>query len=178
MIFRETSVAGAWVIEPEPREDERGSFARTWDADEFARRGLSSRVDQCSVSVTRRRGTLRGLHFQTAPHEETKLVRCTRGAVFDVVVDLRPQSSTFTQWFGIELTAENRLALYVPELCAHGLLTLSDDSEMYYQMSGRVAPHAASGVRFDDPTFGIDWPADILVINDRDRSYSSFGMDG
>lgn len=174
MIFRQTTVAGAWVIEPEPRDDERGSFVRTWDADEFARRGFSTRVDQCSLSFTRRRGTLRGLHFQAAPHEETKLVRCTHGSVFDVVVDLRPQSSTFRRWFGVELSAQNRLALYVPELCAHGLLTLSDDSEVYYQMSGPEVSHSASGVRFDDPVFGIEWPADVLVINERDRSFPDF----
>lgn len=174
MIFRQTTVSGAWVIEPELRNDERGSFARTWDADEFARRGLSTRVDQCSVSFTHGRGTLRGLHFQAAPHEETKLVRCTRGAVFDVVVDLRPGSPTFRRWFGVELSAQNRLALYVPELCAHGLLTLSDDAEVYYQMSGLAASHSAFGVRFDDPAFGIEWPADVLVINERDRSYPDF----
>ena len=120
------------------------------------------------------RGTLRGLHYQVPPHEEAKLVRCTAGAVFDVAVDLRPDSPTFKRWFGVELTAENRLAMYVPEKCAHGLLTLTDDSEVLYQMSAPERPDAAAGVRFDDPAFGIEWPAGVVVINDRDRSYPDF----
>ena len=174
MIFRETTVIGAWVIEPERCVDERGFFARTWDSEEFAARGLAARLVQCSLSQTRVRGTLRGLHYQTAPHEEAKLVRCTAGAIFDVAVDLRPDSPTFKRWFGVELSAENRLALYVPEGCAHGLLTLTDDSEVLYQMSAPERPDTAAGVRFDDPVFGIEWPAPVVLISDRDRSYPDF----
>jgi len=174
MIFRETTVAGAWVIEPERRIDERGFFARIWDSDEFARRGLAAGLAQCSVSHTSARGTLRGLHYQVSPHEEAKLVRCTAGAVFDVAVDLRPDSATFKRWYGIELSAHNSRALYVPERCAHGLLTLTDDSEVLYQMSGVEVPEAARGVRFDDPAFGIEWPGPVVVINDRDRTFPDF----
>ena len=174
MIFRETTVAGAWVIEPELLTDERGFFARIWDTDEFAMRGLNAQLVQCSLSYTRARGTLRGLHYQVPPHEEGKLVRCTAGAVFDVAVDIRPDSATFRRWFGIELSAENRRALYVPERCAHGLLTLTDDSQVLYQMSGFEAPEAARGVRFDDPAFGIEWPIERRVLSARDASYPDF----
>jgi dTDP-4-dehydrorhamnose 3,5-epimerase len=174
MIFRETPIAGVWIVEPERHEDERGFFARTWDGDEFASRGLVGRFVQGSVSYNRMSGTLRGLHYQAAPHEEAKLVRCSAGAMFDVAVDLRAESETFCEWFGIELSADNRLALYVPEGCAHGFLTVLDDTEVVYQMSARHAPDAARGVRFDDPAFGIDWPGDVAVVNERDRSYPDF----
>jgi dTDP-4-dehydrorhamnose 3,5-epimerase len=174
MIFRATGIDGAWVIEAEQLGDERGFFARTWDADEFAERGLNPRLAQCSISYNRARGTLRGLHYQAAPFEEAKLVRCTAGAIFDVVVDLRPESSSFKGWFGEELSAENRRALYVPEGCAHGFLTLADDSEVHYQISQFYAPESARGVRWDDPAFGITWPGEVVVINDRDRTYPDF----
>jgi dTDP-4-dehydrorhamnose 3,5-epimerase len=174
MNFRETAIEGVWVVEPERHEDERGFFARTWDVDEFARRGLDSGLVQCSISYNRRRGTLRGMHYQAAPHEEAKLVRCTSGSIFDVAVDLRSGSATFGRWVGTELSAENRLAMYVPEGCAHGFLTLTDDSEVAYQISAFHAPDAARGVRWDDPALGIDWPAEVLVINERDRSYPDF----
>ena len=174
MIFHETAIEGVWVVEPERFEDERGFFARTWDTREFADRGLSGRLVQCSVSYNRRRGTLRGLHYQAAPHEEAKLVRCTAGAVYDVTVDLRPGSTTLCRWVGVELSAQNRLALYVPEGCAHGFLTLADDSEVAYQMSEFHSPDAARGVRYDDPAFAIDWPGDVVVVNERDRSYPDF----
>ena len=174
MIFHGTRIEGVHVIEPERREDERGFFARTWDAGEFATRGLSGRVAQCSISYNRHRGTLRGLHYQAPPHEEAKLVRCTAGAIFDVALDLRPASTTFGDWIGVELSAENRFALYIPEGCAHGFLTLADDSEIVYQMSECHAPDDARGVRWNDPRFGIAWPADVLVINERDRSYPDF----
>jgi dTDP-4-dehydrorhamnose 3,5-epimerase len=174
MIFRETAVAGAWVIEPEPGRDERGSFTRIWDAREFADHGLASSLVQCSLSATLRRGTLRGLHYQVAPHEEAKLVRPVSGAVFDVALDLRLDSPTFKRWYGVELSAENGLALYVPEGCAHGLLTLSDETEVLYQMSAAEAPSAARGVRYDDPAFGIEWPAPVVLVNDRDRGYADF----
>ena len=174
MTFRETGITGAWVIEPERIEDERGFFARTWDTDEFARRGLNPALAQCSISYNRVCGTLRGMHYQAAPQEEAKLVRCTAGAVFDVVVDLRPESATFKSWYGLDLTPDNRLALYVPEGCAHGFLTLEDDSEVHYQISQFYAPTAARGIRWDDPAFGITWPGEVVVMNDRDRAYPDF----
>jgi dTDP-4-dehydrorhamnose 3,5-epimerase len=175
MRFVATEVADVWVIEPDRLEDERGFFARTWDADVFAEHGLSSRFVQSSVSYNRARGTLRGLHYQVAPHEEAKLVRCTSGAVFDVAVDLRVGSETFRHWFGVELSSDNRRALYVPEGCAHGFLTLADDSEVSYQISQFWAPDAGRGVRWDDPAFGIEWPGEVVVMNERDRGYPDFG---
>jgi dTDP-4-dehydrorhamnose 3,5-epimerase len=177
MIFRSTSIGGAWVIEPGRLEDERGFFARTWDPEVFAERGLNPELAQCSISYNRARGTLRGLHYQAAPYEEAKLVRCTAGEIFDVAVDLRPDSPTFRDWFGVELSAENRLALFVPEGCAHGFLTLDDDSEVHYQISQSYTPEAARGVRWNDPGFGIVWPGEIIVINERDRSYPDFRLE-
>ncbi|MCS7006655.1 MAG: dTDP-4-dehydrorhamnose 3,5-epimerase, partial [Thermoleophilia bacterium] len=168
MIFRPTPLRDVWVVEPELLEDERGFFARVWDTAEFAARGLNGALVQCSISFNRRRGTLRGLHYQAPPHEEAKLVRCIAGAIFDVAVDLRPSSDTYCRWYGIELSAENRLALYVPEGCAHGFLTLEDRSEVLYQMSAFHAPEAACGVRFDDPAFSIAWPGEVVVVNARD----------
>jgi dTDP-4-dehydrorhamnose 3,5-epimerase len=174
MIFTETSVSGVWMIDLDRRSDERGFFARTWDSSELAERGLNARLAQCSISYNARRGTLRGMHYQAAPHEEAKLVRCTSGAIFDVALDLRPSSASFKGWFGVELTAENRRALYVPEGCAHGFLTLTDDSEVLYQITEVYAPDAARGVRWDDPAFGIDWPGQVVVITGRDRTYPDF----
>jgi dTDP-4-dehydrorhamnose 3,5-epimerase len=174
MMFRPTAIEGVCVIEPERFEDERGFFARTWDAREFAAQGLADALLQTSISYNRARGTLRGLHYQAAPHEEAKLVRCTAGAIFDVAVDLRPSSPTFKDWVGVELSADNRLALHVPEGCAHGFLTLAEDVEISYQISSPHVPEAARGVRFDDSAFGIDWPAEIAVINNRDRTYPDF----
>jgi dTDP-4-dehydrorhamnose 3,5-epimerase len=174
MIFRETAIDAVWVIEPERHEDERGFFARTWDTVEFTARGLNGTLVQSSISFNRRKGTLRGLHYQAPPHEEAKIVRCTAGAVFDVAVDLRAGSATYCEWVGVELSAENRLAIYVPEGCAHGFLTLADDTEIEYQMSEFHAPDAARGVRFDDAAFGIEWPGDIVVVNERDRTYPDF----
>jgi dTDP-4-dehydrorhamnose 3,5-epimerase len=177
MIFRNAGIRGAWVIEPERLEDERGFFARTWDLEEFAKRGLNPRLAQCSISYNRVRGTLRGLHYQAAPYEEAKLVRCTAGAIFDVVVDLRPESPSFRDWFGIELSADNRLALYVPEGCAHGFLTLEDDSEVHYQISQSYVPEAGRGLRWNDPAFAITWPGEVVVINERDSSYPDFRLE-
>jgi dTDP-4-dehydrorhamnose 3,5-epimerase len=174
MIFLETTVAGAWLVEPERLEDERGFFARMWDSAEFEAHGLSPQLVQSSIALTRKRGTLRGLHFQVAPHEEAKLVRCCAGAIFDVAVDLRPASPTFKRWFGAELTADNRLALYVPEGCAHGFLALADECEVLYQISGWHAPDAARGVRWDDPAFGIEWPEAVILLNERDRTFPDF----
>jgi len=174
MNFERTDLDGVWVVEPERFEDERGFFARIWDTAVFAERGLSPALVQSSISYNRARGTLRGMHYQAAPHEETKLVRCTSGAVFDVALDLRPGSPTYLRWHGVELSAANRLALYVPEGCAHGFLTLTDDAEVHYQISEFWAPEAGRGVRWNDPAFGIAWPDDVVVVNDRDRTYPDF----
>jgi dTDP-4-dehydrorhamnose 3,5-epimerase len=174
VIFEATPLPGAFVIEPERKHDERGYFARTFCAREFAEHGLNPAVAQCSVSFTPRRGTLRGLHYQRPPHAEAKLVRCVRGAVFDAIVDLRPESPTFRRHFGARLDADSGRALYVPEGFAHGFLTLTDDCEIAYQMSAAYsAPHAA-GVRWDDPAFGIEWPEPVRVISERDRAYPDF----
>jgi dTDP-4-dehydrorhamnose 3,5-epimerase len=174
MTFTPASLAGAFVIEPEPIEDERGCFARAFCRDTFAAHGLEADVVQCSISFTRRRGALRGLHYQRAPHEEAKLVRCTAGAIYDVVVDLRPGSPTFRQHFAVELTAQSRRMLYVPAGCAHGYQTLADGAEVFYQMSERYAPDAADGVRWNDRAFGIRWPLEVTVISERDRAYPDF----
>jgi dTDP-4-dehydrorhamnose 3,5-epimerase len=176
MRFVETDLAGAYVLEPERHEDERGFFARTWDRDELAAHGLASEVLQCSISRNTRAGTLRGMHFQREPHWEVKLVRCTAGAVFDVIVDLRRDSETFLRWFGVELSAERANALYIPKGFAHGFQTLVDGAEVFYTMSDPYVPEASAGVRWDDPAFGIEWPhADERTINERDRSWPDFG---
>jgi len=177
VIFRETSLPGAFVIEPERFEDERGFFARTWDVDEFARRGLNSRLAQCSISFNRRAGTLRGMHYQAAPHAETKLVRCTMGAIFDVIVDVRDGSPTRGNWVGETLSAENRRMLYIPEGFAHGFQTLTDDAEVFYQISAFYHPDAARGVRWDDSAFGIAWPdtgGEERIIAAKDRAYGDW----
>jgi dTDP-4-dehydrorhamnose 3,5-epimerase len=171
MRFTETKVAGAFLIEPEPVADERGLFARAWDRAELEARGLDAGLAQCSISFSHRRGTLRGLHYQVAPHQEVKLIRCTQGAIWDVALDLRPDSPTYGAWFGTELSAANRAMLYIPQGCAHGQLTLTDSTEVFYQISAPFSPEAARGVRFDDPAFGIEWPIEVEVINDRDRNY-------
>jgi dTDP-4-dehydrorhamnose 3,5-epimerase len=171
MIFTETRLHGAFIIEPELIEDERGFFARTWSQTEFVRYGLNPRVVQTNLSFNQRRGTLRGMHFQAQPHEEAKVVRCTAGSIYDVIVDLRPESPTFRQWIKAELSANNRLMLYVPESFAHGFQTLEDDTEVAYQISEYYHPESARGVRWDDPVFGIDWPLEISVMSERDRSH-------
>ena len=171
MRFTETKVAGAFLIEPEPVADERGFFARIWCREEFADHGLTGELAQANISFNHRRGTLRGLHYQAAPDAEAKLVRVTRGAIWDLALDLRRDSPTYLAWFGAELSDANRAALYVPEGCAHGFLTLTDGAEVAYQMSAPYAPQAARGVRFDDPAFGIEWPGEVVVINERDRTY-------
>jgi dTDP-4-dehydrorhamnose 3,5-epimerase len=169
MLFTETRIRGVFVIEAERRADERGFFARTWCQQEFAERGLNPRIAQCGTSFNPQQGTLRGLHYQAAPHAEAKLVRCTRGAAYDVVVDLRADSPTPHAWFGAELTAENRRMIYLPEGCAHGFLTLADDTEVFYQMSQAYHPGSSRGVRWDDPGLGIRWPHGVRVISERDR---------
>jgi dTDP-4-dehydrorhamnose 3,5-epimerase len=169
MIFRETRLKGAWVIEPEPVRDERGFFARTYCEEEFASRGLETRYVQSNISYNRRRGTLRGLHYQVPPHEEAKVVRCTRGSMWDVIVDLRGSSSTFGKWIAHELSDDNRLALYVPKGFAHGFQALSDDVEVLYHMSTVYHPGSAAGIRFDDPAISIQWPLPAEFVSERDR---------
>ena len=175
MIFRETPLPGAWVLTPERFEDERGFFARTYCRRDFEARGLDPEIAQCSVSSNHRRGTLRGLHFQIAPHEEVKLVRVTRGAVWDVIVDLRPDSPTFKQHVAVVLSAEEGNQLYIPKGMAHGFQTLEDATEVFYQISAFYAPEAARGYRWDDPAFAIPWPEPVTVMSEKDRSLPIFG---
>jgi dTDP-4-dehydrorhamnose 3,5-epimerase len=174
VIFRETSLAGSYIIDLEPRRDERGFFARAWCARELAELGLETRVVQCDLSRTTRRGTLRGLHYQHPPHAEVKIVRCIAGAVYDVIVDLRRGSPTYMQHIAAELSAENHRALYVPAGFAHGFQALTDDVELFYQMSEYYAPTAGGGVRWDDRAFGIGWPIADPYMNERDRTYPDF----
>jgi dTDP-4-dehydrorhamnose 3,5-epimerase len=165
------SLPGAYLIEPEPVCDERGFFARTWSALEFERLGLNPRIEQCSISWNARRGTLRGLHYQTEPHAEAKLIRCGFGAIYDVIVDLRPSSPTCGKWSSAELTAESRRMLYVPEGFAHGFQTLVDGAEVSYQISAGYSPECARGVRWNDPAFGIEWPISQPILSARDRAF-------
>jgi dTDP-4-dehydrorhamnose 3,5-epimerase len=174
MKFRKTDLVGAFLIEIEPHADERGSFARTFCAKEFAEHGLVTDIAQCSLSINKRAGTVRGMHFQRAPDDEVKLVRCQRGAIYDVIIDLRPDSASYRQWQGFELSAENHRALYVPKGFAHGFQTLTDDAEIFYQISQFYAPAAATGVRWDDPAFRVAWPLPISTITDKDCSWPDF----
>ena len=174
MKFLPTPLGGAHVVELEPQEDERGYFARSFCREEFAQRGLKSEFAQCSVSLNHRRGTLRGMHYQVKPHQEAKLVRCTRGRIQDVIVDLRAGSPSFKQWLAVELSADNSRMLYVPEGFAHGFLSLADDTEVFYQISEVHHPESARGFRWNDPAVGIAWPAPVQVISDRDRDYPNF----
>lgn len=177
MIFTPTVLQGVFIIEQERSEDERGYFARTWCLREFKARGLNHRLAQCSTSLSRKQGTLRGMHYQTAPHMEDKLVRCIRGSVYDVVVDLRPDSPTYCRWTAAELTEESWKMVYVPAGCAHGFITLRDNTEVFYQISEFYTPAAVRGVRWNDPAFGIHWPVEITVISERDRSYPDFNVE-
>ncbi len=174
MKFTPAPLDGSYIVDLDRHEDQRGFFARSWCAREFEAQGLSARLVQCNISWNRSRGTLRGMHYQTAPFAEAKLVRCVRGVIHDVVLDLRPDSATYRGHFGLELSAENRRLIYVPEGVAHGFLTLVDDTEVLYQMSEFYDPEHAAGVRWDDPAFGIPWPSEVLVISDRDRKYPDF----
>lgn len=171
MIFRETELAGAFVIDPERFEDGRGYFARTWCRDEFAAHGLSTALVQCNTSFNARRGTLRGMHYQAEPHAEVKLVRCTRGAIFDVIVDVRPGSPTRHRWVGVELTPEDGRALYIPAGFAHGFQALADATEVAYQMSEFFHPEAARGLRWDDPKLAIAWPLGPVNVSAKDQQY-------
>lgn len=174
MTFQETRLSGVFEINLEPAHDSRGFFARSWCQKEFENRGLDPKVVQCNVSFNIRKGTLRGMHYQGTPKAEAKLVRCTSGSIYDVVIDLRPQSPTFKNWIAAVLTSERRNMIYVPEGCAHGFLTLEDKTEVFYQMSEFYSPESARGVRWDDPAFQIVWPAKAEVISERDRNYADF----
>ncbi|MGA2362160.1 MAG: dTDP-4-dehydrorhamnose 3,5-epimerase [Candidatus Aminicenantales bacterium] len=174
MIFRETKLKGAYIVDIERREDDRGFFARTWCRREFEVHGLNPRLAQCSISFNAKKGTLRGMHYQVKPFEEAKLVRCTRGSLCDVVVDLRRDFPTFKGHLSVTLTSDNRTMLYVPEGFAHGFLTLEDNTEVHYQISEFHAPDHARGFRWNDPAFGIAWPSDVMIISDRDRNYPDF----
>jgi dTDP-4-dehydrorhamnose 3,5-epimerase len=174
MIFTPTELDGAWLIDLDLKGDERGFFARTFCEREFAEQGLQTRFPQHSLSQSATKGTLRGMHFQRPPHAEVKLVACARGAVLDVIIDLRPASATFRRWLGVELSAANRRRLYIPEGFAHGFQTLVDDCEVSYLISAFYEPTAASGVRHDDPAFGVVWPLPVSVISDKDRAWPDF----
>jgi dTDP-4-dehydrorhamnose 3,5-epimerase len=171
MIFTESPLAGAYLVDLERLADERGFFARSYCAEEFAARGLGPELRQCSVSYNARTGTLRGLHYQRAPHEEHKLVRCTAGAIFDVIVDIRTASPTYRRWFGTELTFANRRSLFIPPGFAHGFVSLTDDTEVYYMISTAYAPEFSRGLRWNDPAFAIEWPLAPVVISARDAAY-------
>ena len=174
MIFAETRLRGAFVIELEKREDRRGFFARAWCQREFGERNLATEFAQCNLSLSKSGGTLRGIHYQVAPNEEAKLIRCTSGAIWDVVIDLRPNSPTYMAWIGAELTASNYRAVYVPEGCAHGFLTLADDTEVTYFVSAFHSPECERGVRYNDPQFQIRWPMEIRVISDKDQRWPDY----
>jgi len=174
MIFHESRISGAFEIHPEFMNDERGSFARTWCRREFQAHGLNPSLAQCNVSSNKRRGTLRGMHYQIGEHAEAKLVQCISGSIYDVMLDLRPESPTFKNWVAVTLTAEKHNMVYVPEGCAHGFMTLEDRTEVFYQMSQFYNVEAAYGVRWNDPAFRIEWPAKVEVISERDRSYPNF----
>jgi dTDP-4-dehydrorhamnose 3,5-epimerase len=172
--FTETKLSGAYLIELEPITDERGFFARTWCQQEFEAYGLNPNLVQCNISFNKKKGTLRGMHYQVAPHEEAKLVRCTRGAIYDVITDLRPESSTFKQWIAVELTADNLQMLYIPEKFAHGFQTLEDNTEVFYQMSEFYHPECARGIRWDDSAFKLKWALETMIISMKDKSYCFF----
>ena len=171
MIFKETRLKNAFIIEVEPIEDDRGLFARTWCQKEFEALNLNANFVQSNVSFNTRKGTLRGMHYQVPPHQEAKLVRCTSGAIFDVLIDLRQESPTYKQWLGVRLTAENHVMIYVPEGFAHGYQTLEDDTEVSYQVSQYYCPEAERGVCYKDPSFGIEWPLDVQVISEKDSNW-------
>lgn len=174
MKFMPLPLAGAFLIEPEPIEDERGFFARTFCREEFSLHGLNPDLLQCSISFNTSKGTLRGMHYQARPHQEVKLVRCTMGSIYDVIIDLRRDSETFKQWSSVELTAVNRKSIYIPTGFAHGFLTLADNCEVFYQMSEPFHSGSIAGVRWNDPYFSIKWPSDVKVISERDNSFPDF----
>ncbi|OON66051.1 dTDP-4-dehydrorhamnose 3,5-epimerase [Hymenobacter sp. CRA2] len=174
MIFTETELAGAFIIDVDRMSDERGFFARSWCEDEFAAHGITAAPVQANVSSNPRKGTLRGMHLQLEPFGETKLVRCTRGAIYDVIVDMREESPTYGQWLGVELTAESFRMLFVPARFAHGFITLKDDTDVCYQVSAKYAPGYERGLRWNDPAIGIKWPIEPTVISEKDRRHPDF----
>ena len=176
MTFEQTAIPGVWLVDLEPHKDSRGFFARTWCAEEAAAHGLNPACVQCSVSFNQRRGTLRGMHWQAEPCAEAKWIRCIRGAVWDVALDLRPDSSSYGKWVGVELSADNRRMIYIPADVAHGFQTLENDTELFYQMSEPYVPGLARGVRWNDPAFGIAWPIVNPVMSDRDRTFEDFKL--
>ena len=178
MIFVPTSLPGAFLVDIDRRDDDRGFFARTWCRHEFAEMGLNADLAQCNVSYTKRRGTLRGMHWQASPHTEAKLVRCTGGAIWDSIIDLRPDSPTYMKHFGVELTAQSGRAIYIPEGMAHGFVTLQDDCEVSYQMSEFHEPAAARGIRWNDPAFAIAWPVADPILHPRDAAYPDYQENG
>lgn len=176
MIFTETELPGAFIVEPELIKDERGFFTRLWSEEEFAAQGLETRVVQCNASFNIKKGTLRGMHFQVAPYAQAKFVSCLRGSIYDVIIDLRRESPTFKKWVGVQLSASNRLMLYVPKGLAHGFQTIEKETEVFYQMSDVYSVEHAAGVRWNDPAFAIEWPADERTIIHRDATYPDFNV--
>lgn len=174
MIFTETKIKGAYIIEPEFISDERGFFARSFCRDEFSRYRLETNIVQCNLSYNKKLGTLRGMHYQEPPYEEAKIVSCTNGAIYDVILDLRLDSRTYCQWVATELNNANFSSIYIPKGCAHGFQTLKNDSVVYYQMTEFFSPEYAKGVRYDDPSFGIQWPIEERIISEKDRAYSDY----
>lgn len=175
MLFTETKLKGAFILEIKKIEDERGFFGRTWCQKEMEEHGLNPRVVQANMSYNKRKGTLRGMHFQVSPYEETKLIRCTKGAIYDVIIDLRPDSPTYKQWIGVELTEQNYKMLYVPERFAHGFLTLEDHTEVSYQVTQFYTPGSESGIRWNDPAFGIEWPVPVKLVSGKDSVHPDYG---
>ena len=174
MLFKETKLKGAYIIELEPIEDNRGFFARSFCQKEFRLHGINMNIVQCNISYNKKKGTLRGMHYQAAPYEEAKLVSCTKGAIYDVITDIRPSSNTYKKWVSVELTDENRKMIYIPKGFAHGFLTLMDNTEVFYQMSEFFMPEYARGIRWNDPAFGINWAADVTAISEKDQKYDDF----
>lgn len=174
MKFTETDLPGAYIIDPERLEDDRGFFARTWCQNEFSKYSLTDNFVQANIAYNKHKGILRGMHFQTEPYQEDKLVRCTSGAIVDVIIDLRPESPAYTRWVAVELTGKNRRMLYVPKGFAHGYQTLEADSEVFYQVSQFYTPQAEQGVRWDDPRFSIQWPDDERIISDKDKNWPDY----
>lgn len=175
MIFSPTKLPGIWIVDPEKHEDERGFFARTWCRREFEERGLNPNLVQCSVSFNRKKGTLRGIHRQISPHAESKTVRCTRGAIYDVAVDLRPDSPAYKQWTAVELNSDNGRMLYIPEGCGHAFQTLTDDTEVFYQISEFYFPELSRGILYSDSALAIPWPVANPILSERDRAFPCLG---